>query len=254
MAFPTTGFQDAATADLVHELRDDVLPRASGGADVLVGGPNAGTIDAAEALGSRLPLMIGVVIAMSMVLLIALVRSVTIAVQAAVVNLLSIGAAYGVVVAVVQWGWFGPALGFPATMPVTSWVPMVMFPVLFGLSMDYQVFLISRIREEYERTGDTREAVARGLARTAKVITAAAAIMIAVFTTSLLGPDIAVKQGGLGMAAAVFIDATIVRMVLVPAVMELCGKANWWLPGRSKKKTAAGPTPRRQPEMSSPPR
>ncbi|MEV4673604.1 MMPL family transporter [Actinomadura geliboluensis] len=242
MAFPTTGYQDEATADLVHELRDDVLPRTPGGEQVLVGGPNAGTIDAAEESGSRLPLMIAVVIAMSMVLLIALVRSVTIALQAAVMNLLSIGAAYGVVVAVVQWGWLGPAFGFPAAMPVTTWVPMMMFPVLFGLSMDYQVFLISRVREEYERSGDTRAAVARGLARTAKVITAAAAIMIAVFTTSLLGPDLAVKQGGLGMAVAVLIDATIVRLVLVPAVMELFGKSNWWMPGRR--------APRRNPAPS----
>ncbi|SCG44348.1 putative drug exporter of the RND superfamily [Micromonospora echinaurantiaca] len=231
-AFPTTGFQEEATADLVHELRDDVLPAAAGGQRVYVGGPNASTIDVAEESGARLPLMIAVVIAISMVLLIALVRSVTIALQAAVMNLLSIGAAYGVIVAVVQWGWLGPALGFPTAMPVTTWVPMMMFPVLFGLSMDYQVFLTSRVREEYERTGDTRTAVAQGLARTAKVITAAAAIMIAVFTTSLLGPDIAVKQGGLGMAVAVLIDATIVRMILVPAVMELCGKANWWMPGR----------------------
>ncbi|KAB2346571.1 MMPL family transporter [Actinomadura rudentiformis] len=241
MAFPTTGYQDEATVDLVHKLRDEVLPRAPGGEEVLVGGPNAGTIDAAEESGSRLPLMIAVVIAMSMVLLIALVRSVTIALQAAVMNLLSIGAAYGVVVAVVQWGWLGPALGFPAAMPVTTWVPMMMFPVLFGLSMDYQVFLISRVREEYERTGDTRAAVAQGLARTAKVITAAAAIMIAVFTTSLLGPDLAVKQGGLGMAAAVLIDATIVRLILVPAVMELCGKANWWMPGRRAQKAPSPP-------------
>lgn len=239
IAFPTTGYQDEATANLVHELREDVLPRAPGGERVLVGGPNASTIDVAEESGSRLPLMIVVVVAMSMVLLIALVRSVTIALQAAVMNLLSIGAAYGVIVAVVQWGWFGPALGFPAAMPVTTWVPMMMFPVLFGLSMDYQVFLTSRVREEYERTGDTRTAVARGLAGTAKVITAAAAIMIAVFTTSLLGPDIAVKQGGLGMAAAVLIDATIVRMILVPAVMELCGKANWWMPGRRAPKVAS---------------
>ncbi|WP_214317680.1 MMPL family transporter [Nonomuraea sediminis] len=242
IAFPATGFQDEATANLVHKLRDNVLPSAPGGRHVLVGGPNAATIDVAEESGSRLPLMIAVVIAISMVLLIALVRSVTIALQAAVMNLLSIGAAYGVIVAVVQWGWFGPALGFPAAMPVTTWVPMMMFPVLFGLSMDYQVFLISRVREEYERTGDTRTAVARGLAGTAKVITAAAAIMIAVFTTSLLGPDIAVKQGGLGMAVAVLIDATIVRMILVPAVMELFGKANWWMPGRraSKPTPAAG--------------
>ncbi|SFO16641.1 putative drug exporter of the RND superfamily [Actinomadura madurae] len=240
-AFPTTGYQDEATTNLVHELRDDVLPKAPGGEQVLIGGPNAGTIDVAEESGSRLPLMILVVIAMSMVLLIALVRSVTIALQAAVMNLLSIGAAYGVVVAVVQWGWLGPALGFPAAMPVTTWVPMMMFPVLFGLSMDYQVFLISRVREEYERTGDTRVAVAQGLARTAKVITSAAAIMIAVFTTSLFGPDVAVKQGGLGMAVAVLIDATIVRLIFVPAVMELCGKANWWMPGRRAPKTVPAP-------------
>ncbi|MGP3921174.1 MMPL family transporter [Nonomuraea sp. 10N515B] len=244
-AFPTTGYQDEATANLVHKLRDNVLPNAPGGQQVLIGGPNAATIDLAEESSSRLPLMIAVVIVISMVLLIALVRSVTIALQAAVMNLLSIGAAYGVIVAVVQWGWLGPALGFPAAMPVTTWVPMMMFPVLFGLSMDYQVFLISRVREEYERTGDTRTAVARGLARTAKVITAAAAIMIAVFTTSLLGPDIAVKQGGLGMAVAVLIDATIVRMILVPAVMELCGKANWWMPTRRASK----PTPAAQAKL-----
>ncbi|MFD0503153.1 MMPL family transporter [Streptomyces chiangmaiensis] len=194
-AFPTTGYQDEATADLVHKLRDDVLPEAPGGEAVLIGGPNAGTIDVSEESAERLPLMIGVVIALSMVLMLSLVRSVTIALQAAVMNALSIGAAFGVVVAIVQWGWLGTAFGFPTEMPVTSWVPMMMFPVLFGLSMDYQVFLISRIREEYERTGDTRVAVTRGLARTARVITAAAAIMISVFMTSVLGPDVAVKQG-----------------------------------------------------------
>ncbi|MFG2648045.1 MMPL family transporter [Streptomyces sp. NPDC048436] len=238
MAFPETGYQDEATADLVHELRD-ALPRTPRGAEVYVGGPNAGAIDFADETGSRLPLMIAVVIVMSLLLLIALVRSVTIALQAAVMNLLSIGAAYGVLVAVVQWGWLGSALGFPTEMPITTWVPMMMFPILFGLSMDYEVFLISRVREEYERSGDTRLAVTRGLARTARVITAAAAIMIAVFTTSLLGPDVAVKQIGLGMAVAVFIDATIIRMILVPAVMELCGKANWWMPGRRASRTTS---------------
>ncbi|MFF5263640.1 MMPL family transporter [Actinomadura viridis] len=237
MAFPETGYQDEATADLVHELRDDVLPEA-GGEEVYIGGPNAGTIDIAEEVGSRLPLMITVVIVLSLLLLVALIRSVTIALQAAVMNLLSIGAAYGVLVAIVQWGWLGSALGFPTDMPITTWVPMMMFPLLFGLSMDYEVFLISRVREEYERTGDTRLAVTRGLARTAKLITAAAAIMIAVFTTSLLGHDVSVKQIGLGMAIAVLIDATVVRMVLVPAVMELCGKANWWMPGRRAPKAA----------------
>ncbi|MEU7380675.1 MMPL family transporter [Streptomyces sp. NPDC042207] len=244
MAFPRTGYQDKATADLVHRLRDDVLPKAPGGAAVHVGGPNAVTIDTAEDIGSRLPLMIAVVIALSLVLLIALVRSVTIALQAAVMNLLAIGAAYGVLVAVVQWGWLGPALGFPTAMPVTTWVPMMIFPVLFGLSMDYEVFLISRVREEYERTGDTRTAVARGMARTAKVITAAAAIMVAVFTTSLLGPDVAVKQGGLGMAVAVLVDATVIRLILVPAVMELCGDTNWWMPGRRTRKTTTAPDTR----------
>jgi len=223
MAFPTTGYQDEATVRLVHQLRDEVLP-----AGFYLGGPNAGAIDFAEDTGARLPLMIAVVIVLSLVLLVALVRSVTIALQAAVMNLLSIGAAYGVLVAIVQWGWFGSLLGFPTAMPITTWVPMMMFPLLFGLSMDYEVFLISRVREEYELTGDTRRAVTRGLARTAKVITAAAAIMIAIFTTGLLGPDVSVKQIGLGMAVAVLIDATIVRLVLVTAVMELCGRANWW--------------------------
>ncbi|MEV6103901.1 MMPL family transporter [Streptomyces sp. NPDC051940] len=241
MAFPETGYQDEATADLVHRLRDDVLPGASDGRDVYIGGPNASTIDFAEDTGSRLPLMIAVVIVLSLLLLVVLVRSVTIALQAAVMNLLSIGAAYGVVTAIVQWGWLGPVLGFPTEMPVTTWVPMMMFPLLFGLSMDYEVFLISRVREEYERLGDTRRAVTRGLARTAKVITAAAAIMIAVFTTALLGHDVAVKQIGLGMAVAVLVDATVIRMVLVPAVMELCGNANWWMPGRRPSKPAPVP-------------
>ncbi|SCF03395.1 putative drug exporter of the RND superfamily [Micromonospora viridifaciens] len=241
MAFPRTGYQDEATADLVHRLRDDVLPKAPGGEQVYLGGPNAGAIDFAEDTSSRLPLMITVVIVLSLLLLVVLVRSVTIALQAAAMNLLSIGAAYGVLVAIVQWGWLGSALGFPTEMPVTTWVPMMMFPLLFGLSMDYEVFLVSRIREEYERTGDTRTAVTRGLAGTAKVITAAAAIMIAIFTTAVLGPDVSVKQIGLGMAVAVLVDATIIRMVLVPAVMELCGKANWWMPGRRALK--ADPTP-----------
>ncbi|MGV9310725.1 MMPL family transporter [Streptomyces sp. NPDC003691] len=239
MAFPRTGFQDEATADLVHKLRDDVLPAVNGGEKVHIGGPNAGAIDFSEETSTRLPWMVAIVIVMSLLLLVALVRSVTIALQAAVMNLLSIGAAYGVLVAVVQWGWLGPALGFPTEMPVTTWVPMMMFPVLFGLSMDYEVFLISRVREEYELTGDTRAAVTRGLARTAKVITAAAAIMIAVFTTSLLGSDVSIKQIGLGMAVAVLIDATIIRMILVPAVMELCGKANWWMPGQKAPKVPA---------------
>jgi RND superfamily putative drug exporter len=135
-----------------------------------------------------------------------------------------------VLVAVLQWGWLHRALNFPTTMPVTAWVPMIMFPVLFGLSMDYEVFLISRIREAYDATKDTRAAVRDGLTRTARVITAAAAIMVVVFLSVMLGADIGVKQLGLGLAVAVFVDATIVRLVLVPAAMELLGRVNWWLP------------------------
>jgi uncharacterized membrane protein YdfJ with MMPL/SSD domain len=229
LAYPTTAQQDAATPKLVTELRDTVIPGATT-LSVHVGGPNAGTVDFADAVGVRLPWLIAVVIGLSLVILLALVRSVTIAVKAALMTLLSIGAAYGVLTAIVQWGWGGKLLGFPVAMPVTTWVPLFMFPILFGLSTDYEVFLIARIREEYDALGDTREAVTQGLARTARVITAAAAIMVMVFLTVLLGADPAVKQFGLGLAIAVFVDATVVRMVLVPALMELLGAWNWWLP------------------------
>jgi uncharacterized membrane protein YdfJ with MMPL/SSD domain len=230
VAYPTTGTQDAATPALVHRLRDTVIPRAAGGLRVYVGGPNAGTIDFADAVSSRLPWLVAVVIGLSLLLLLVLVRSVAIAVKAALMTLLSTGAAYGVLTAVVQWGWLGHAVGFPEGMPITTWVPLFIFPILFGLSTDYEVFLISRIREEYDAGAGTREAVARGLSHTARVITAAAAIMVFVFLTVLLGADMAVKQFGLGLAVAVLLDATLVRMVLVPALMELLGAANWWLP------------------------
>ena len=183
------------------------------------------------------------VVALSMVLLLVVFRSVVIAVKAAVMNLLSVCAAYGVLVAVTQWGWLGHALGFPEKMPVTTWVPVFLFVILFGLSMDYEVFLLSKIREEYDRCGDNALAVARGLAATARVISAAAAIMVVVFLSFVLTPDVSVKQIGLGLAAAVLVDATVVRLVLVPAVMELLGKANWWLPGwlaRLSARAAAG--------------
>lgn len=229
LAYPTTAQQDAATPKLVTELRDTVIPGATT-LTVHVGGPNAGTVDFADAVGARLPWLIAIVIGLSLVILLALVRSVTIAVKAALMTLLSIGAAYGVLTAIVQWGWGGKLLGFPVAMPITTWVPLFMFPILFGLSTDYEVFLIARIREEYDALGDTREAVTQGLARTARVITAAAAIMVMVFLTVLLGADPAVKEFGLGLAIAVFVDATVVRMVLVPALMELLGAWNWWLP------------------------
>jgi uncharacterized membrane protein YdfJ with MMPL/SSD domain len=232
VAFPNTGTQDAATPALVHHLRDTVIPGAVAGTDtrVYIGGPNAGTIDFADAVSGRLPWLIAVVVGLSLIVLLVLVRSVLIAVKAAVMTLLSTMAAYGVLTAVVQWGWLGHPLGFPEAMPITTWVPLFIFPILFGLSTDYEVFLISRIREEYDAGASTREAVARGLSHTARVITAAAAIMVLVFSTVLLGGDIAVKQFGLGLAIAVLLDATLVRMVLVPALMELLGAANWWLP------------------------
>jgi RND superfamily putative drug exporter len=230
VAIPTTGTQDAATPKLVHRLRDTVIPQAAPGQRVYVGGPNAATIDFADSVASRLPWLIAVVVALSLLVLLVLVRSILIAVKAAVMTLLSTLAAYGVLTAVVQWGWFGHALGFATDQPVTTWVPLFVFPILFGLSTDYEVFLVSRIREEYDAGADTREAVRRGLASTARIITAAAAIMVLVFLTVLLGDDPAVKQFGLGLAVAVLLDATLVRMVLVPALMELLGAANWWLP------------------------
>src|SRR6266704_780582 len=186
-----------------------------------VGGPNAGAVDFADLVNQRLPWLIGIVVGLSVLLLTVVFRSVTVAIKAAVMNLLSISAAYGVLTAVTQWGWLGKVFGFPEKMPVATWVPMFLFLILFGLSMDYEVFLLSRIREEYDRTGDSSAAVARGLARTARVISAAAAIMVVVFLSVVLGADVAVKQIGLGLAVAVLIDATLVRLVLVPAVMEL---------------------------------
>ena len=228
IAYPTTGEQDAATNALVNRLEDSVLPRS--GLTAYVTGPNAANVTFTNLIDSRLPLLIGVVVALSLALLLVVFRSVVIAVKAAVMNLLSVCAAYGVLTAVTQWGWLGHVFGFPEKMPVTTWVPVFLFVILFGLSMDYEVFLLSKIREEYDRCGDNRLAVGRGLAATARVISAAAAIMVVVFLSFDLTPDVSVKQIGLGLAAAVLVDATLVRLVLVPAVMELLGKANWWLP------------------------
>ena len=232
LAYPTTGEQDAATNALVNQIRDHVIPWATAGTGIraYLTGLNAGNVTFANLVGQRLPWLIGIVVGLSMVLLTVMFRSVTVAVKAAVMNLLSISAAYGVLVAITQYGWLGHLFGFPEKMPVTTWVPMFLFVILFGLSMDYEVFLLSRIKENYDATGDNAASVARGLARTARVITAAAAIMIVVFLSFVLGADVSVKQVGLGLAVAVLIDATVVRMVLVPAVMELLGKANWWLP------------------------
>ena len=233
VAYPTTGEQDTATNALVNHLRTGVIPGATAGTGIraYLTGPNAGGVAFANLISQRLPWLIAVVVLVSMVLLTVMFRSVTIAVKAAVMNLLSISAAYGVLVLITQDGWLHQAFGFPENVPVTTWVPMFLFVILFGLSMDYEVFLLSRIRESYDATGDNAASVARGLASTARVITAAAAIMVVVFLSFVAGGNVSVKQIGLGLAVAVLIDATLVRMVLVPAVMELLGKANWWLPG-----------------------
>lgn len=232
IVFPRSAPQDERTEQLVHHLRNQVIPNAvqGSGTQVKVGGITAIFIDLGETLADRLPLFIGAVITLSFLLLAVVFRSLVVPVKAALLNLLSIGAAYGILVAVFQWGWAKDLFGVAKTGPIESFVPMMLFAVLFGLSMDYEVFLLSRIREEWDRTGDNAVAVADGLAATARVITAAAAIMVAVFLSFVLGDERIIKLFGLGLASAILIDATIVRMVLVPATMELIGPANWWLP------------------------
>jgi RND superfamily putative drug exporter len=219
--------QDRSTEHLVHRLRSEIKHQ---GLAIHVGSVTAISIDASDHVGARLPYMVAAVILLSFLLLMAVFRSVLVAFKAAIMNLLSIGAAYGVIVAIFQWGWLRDVVGIGRPGPIEFWAPMMLFTVLFGLSMDYEVFLLSRVREEYLISGDNGTAVADGLASTARVITAAAAIMIAVFLSFVLGDLRVLKLMGLGLATAIFIDATIVRMVLVPATMELLGKANWWLP------------------------
>lgn len=226
--YPTTSAQDAATGELVTRLRTEVLPTT--GLDVKVGGFNAGSIDFAEYLAGRLPWLIGGVLVVSFLLLMVVFRSLLVPLKAVIMNLLSVGAAYGVIVAIFQWGWGKDLIGVGKAGPVEAWAPMMLFAIVFGLSMDYEVFLLSRMKEEFDRTGDNDAAVADGLAVTARVITAAALIMVCVFAAFVLGIDRQLKLFGLGMAVAVFVDATIVRMVLVPATMKLLGARNWWMP------------------------
>ncbi|MFZ9482924.1 MAG: MMPL family transporter [Ilumatobacteraceae bacterium] len=226
--YPTTSAQDAATGDLVKRLRADVLPTT--GVDVKVGGFNAGSIDFADYLAGRLPWLIGGVLVVSFLLLMIVFRSLLVPLKAVIMNLLSVGAAYGVIVAIFQWGWGKDLIGVGKAGPVEAWAPMMLFAIVFGLSMDYEVFLLSRMKEEFDRTGDNDAAVADGLAVTARVITAAALIMVCVFAAFVLGIDRQLKLFGLGMAVAVLVDATIVRMVLVPSTMKLLGARNWWMP------------------------
>jgi RND superfamily putative drug exporter len=229
---PTTSPQDKATDDLVDRVRHEIVPQAISSSDVTiaVGGLPAAVDDFANYTFRMLPLVVGLVLLLSFILLMLVFRSVLVPLKAVVMNLLSVGAAYGVMVAVFQWGWGISLVGVGKEGPIEAWAPLMLFAVVFGLSMDYEVFLLSRIKEEYDRTGDNTEAVADGLAVTARVITAAAAIMVCVFGAFVLGPDRALKVFGLGMAVAVLIDATIVRLVLVPATMELLGDRNWWIP------------------------
>jgi uncharacterized membrane protein YdfJ with MMPL/SSD domain len=249
IAYPATQEQDPATNALVNHLTGQVLPRAEAGTGLTayLTGPNAGNVTFANQITERLPWLIGIVIGLSMLLLLVVFRSIAVAIKAALMNLLSIAAAYGVLVAVTQWGWGHQLFGFSEPIPITTWVPMFLFVILFGLSMDYEVFLLSRIKENYDRTGDNTASVARGLAQTARVITAAAAIMVVVFASFVLGADVSVKQIGLGLAVAVLVDATVVRMVLVPAIMELLGRANWWLPGWLDRILPRSPEP--EPEL-----
>jgi len=229
---PKSAPQDKATSDLVQRLRHSVLPSATGGTGlrVAVSGFVAVSVDFSQYLGARLPLFIGVVLALSFLLMLVVFRSVLVPLKAVVMNLLSIGAAYGLVVAVFQWGWAKQIVGIGKGGPIEPFVPMMMFAIVFGLSMDYEVFLLSRIKEEYDRGVANDRAVADGLAATARVITAAALIMVCVFGSFLLEPARVIKLFGLGLASAVLLDATVVRMLLVPATMELLGDRNWWVP------------------------
>jgi putative drug exporter of the RND superfamily len=225
---PTTAPQDEATTDLVHRLRDVVIPATN--VDAKVGGWTAASIDFSDYLAGRLFFLIGIVLVLSFLLLMAVFRSILVPLKAVFMNLLSVGASYGIIVAVFQWGWASDLIGVGKPGPIEAWAPMFLFAIVFGLSMDYEVFLLSRMKEEFNRTGDNTSAVADGVAATARVITAAALIMVFVFAAFVLGDDRSLKLFGLGMAVAVFLDATIVRMLLVPATMELLGAKNWWIP------------------------
>jgi RND superfamily putative drug exporter len=232
VAVPTTGPQDAATHATVEQLRAEVLPTVLAGspARAHVGGQTENFADVGASVNERLPVLIAAVLAMSFVLLMLVFRSVLVPLKAVVLNLLSIGAAYGVMVMVFQWGWAAGLIGLESTVPIVSFIPMFMFAILFGLSMDYEVFLLSRVREEYIATGDNATSIVRGIASTGRVITSAALIMISVFLAFVLGEDASTKMFGLGLATAILVDATLVRMVLVPATMTLLGDANWWIP------------------------
>ncbi|MFD0853206.1 MMPL family transporter, partial [Actinomadura adrarensis] len=221
---PTTAPSDPETSRTLDRVRDQ-LPDGAG-----VTGLTATTDDLSEQISGTLPLFVGTILVASFVLLMLVFRSVLVPLKAVVMNLLSIGGALGVLVAVFQWGWLQPLSGLDETYPIASPLPTIFFAVLFGLSMDYEVFLLSRVREHYDASGDTTESVAHGIASTGRVITTAALIMTVVFLGFVADPSPMITMLGLGLATAILLDATIVRMLLVPATMALLGRANWWLP------------------------
>jgi putative drug exporter of the RND superfamily len=231
--YPRSSPQAYATTQLVARLREHVIPplAARTGMTVYVGGVTAGAVDFATTLGHKLPLFIGVVVLLSALLLLIVFRSLVIPLQAAVMNLLSIGASLGVIVAIFQWGWLGGLMGTQRG-PIESFIPVMLFAIVFGLSMDYEVFLVSRMHERWTHTRDSSRAVAEGLALTGRVVTAAAAIMVCVFLSFMLGEDRIIKEFGLSLASAVFLDALIVRCLLLPATLEIVGKVTWLLPSR----------------------
>ncbi|MER7758802.1 MMPL family transporter [Streptomyces sp. NPDC097619] len=231
-AYSVAAPQDQRTTSLTDNLTNDVLPQAVAGtgAETYVTGTTAAQVDFLDIVSSRLPLIIAVVVGLAFLVILIVFRGLLVALKAAALNVLSIGASYGVVVAVFQWGWGGPALGVNGKVPIESYVPMMMFAIVFGLSMDYEIFLLSRVHEAWLRTGQAQASVAHALEITARVITCAALIMVSVFAAFIVSDNIVVKMLGLGLAASVLIDATVVRLLLVPAVMTLLGKSAWWTP------------------------
>ncbi|MFI7060652.1 MMPL family transporter [Kribbella sp. NPDC050124] len=232
IAVPTTGPQDDATMTTVKRLRAEVFPSVlrHSPAKAHVGGQTATLADVGARVNDRLPWFIGAVVLLSVLLLTVVFRSVVVPLKAALMNLLSIGASFGVIVMIFQWGWAADLIGLDSTIPILPFIPMFMFAVVFGLSMDYEVFLLTRIREEYVRTQDNTASTIHGITTTGRVITSAALIMIAVFVSFSLADDPTAKMFGLGLATAVLVDATVVRLILVPALMKLLGDANWWTP------------------------
>jgi RND superfamily putative drug exporter len=230
--YPTTSPQSEKTTELLDHIRGDLIPplEQRTGAQVHVGGITAIFEDFGNAIAEKLPLFIGVVVLLSALLLMAVFRSILVPLKAVLMNLLSIGAAFGLIVAVFQWGWGASLIGIDGTGPIISFFPIFLFAIIFGLSMDYEVFLMSRMHEEWENSHDATRSVTRGLALTGRVITAAAAIMCTVFLSFMIGEDRIIKLFGLGLASAVLIDAVIIRSVLVPAIMQLFGERAWWLP------------------------